>query len=81
MKTMLLVLSIALVLSVSTPLSWGNTIYDTGVYSVGSNYISGVAQVLGTNGGRGGPMLTFSTGALLSGTLMNGTFAAGGRST
>jgi hypothetical protein len=78
MKTTLLVLSIALVLSVSTPLLWGDTIYDVGGYSVGSNTISGIAQVLGTRGGNGGPILTFTTGALQSGSLMNGIFAAGG---
>jgi hypothetical protein len=78
MKTTLLVLSIALVLSVSTPLLWGDGINDVGGYSVGSNTISGMAQVLGTNGGNGGPILTFTTGALQSGTLMNGMFAAGG---
>jgi len=78
MKTMLLVLSIALVLSVSTPLLWGGTIYDVGGYSVGINTISGTAQVLGTNGGNTGPLLTFTTGALQSGTLTDGTFAAGG---
>jgi hypothetical protein len=78
MKTMLLVLSIALVLSVSTPLLWGNTIYDLGGYSLGSNTISGIAQVLGRNDGNSGPILTFTTGALQSGTMMNGMFAAGG---
>ncbi|MFY9905782.1 MAG: PEP-CTERM sorting domain-containing protein [Terriglobales bacterium] len=78
MKTTLLVLSIALVLSVSTPRSWGDTIYDVGGFSVGSNTISGIAQVLGTHGGNGGPILTFTTGALQSGNLMNGMFAAGG---
>jgi hypothetical protein len=78
MKTTLLVLSIALVLSVATPLLWGGTIYDVGGYSVGSNAISGMAQVVGTKGGYSGPILTFTTGTLQSGTLMNGTFAAGG---
>jgi hypothetical protein len=78
MKTTLLVLSVALVLSVSTPLLWGNTIYDVGGYSLGSNTISGTAQVLGTHGGPIGPLLTFTTGALQSGTLTSGTFAAGG---
>jgi len=77
MKTMLLVLSIALVLSVSTPLLWGD-IYDVGGYSLGSNTISGIAQVLGTRGGYDGPLLTFTTGTLQSGTLTSGTFAAGG---
>ncbi len=78
MKTTLLVLSIALLLSLSMPLVWGDTLNDTGTYSVGSNTISGTAQVLGTNGGNGGPILTFTTGTLQSGTLMNGMFAAGG---
>ncbi|MGO9368554.1 MAG: PEP-CTERM sorting domain-containing protein [Terriglobales bacterium] len=78
MKTTLFVLSIALVLSVSTPLLWGDTIYDVGGYSVGINTISGMAQVLGSKGGYSGPILTFTTGVLQSGTLMNGTFAAGG---
>ncbi len=77
MKTMLLVLTIALVLSASTPLLWGD-IYDVGGYSVGTNTISGIAQVLGTHGGPIGPLLTFTTGALESGTLTSGTFAAGG---
>jgi hypothetical protein len=79
MKTTLFVLSIVLVLSVSTPLLWGDILNDTGEYSVGSNNISGTAQVLGTNGGNGGPILTFITGGLQSGTLMNGMFAAGGK--
>lgn len=78
MKTTLLVLSIVLVLSVSTPLLWGDTLNDTGGYSIGIKTISGTAQVLGTNGGNGGPILTFTTGALQSGTPMNGMFAAGG---
>jgi hypothetical protein len=78
MKTMLLVLSIALVLSMSTAPLWADTIYDVGSNSVGSNTISGIAQVLGTQGGNSGPILTFTTGALQSGTLMNGMFAAGG---
>jgi hypothetical protein len=78
MKTMLLVFSIALVLSVSTTPLWGDTLNDTGGYTVGVNSISGMAQVLGTNGGNGGPILTFTTGTLQSGTLMNGMFAAGG---
>ena len=78
MKTALFVLSIALVLSVSTPLLWGDDIYDVGGYSLGSNTISGLAQVLGTRGGYTGPILTFTTGALQSGTLTNGMFAAGG---
>jgi hypothetical protein len=77
MNTTLLVLSIALIVSVSTPLLWGD-IYDVGSYSVGTNTISGIAQVLGTHGGRIGPLLTFTTGALQSGTLTSGTFAAGG---
>jgi hypothetical protein len=78
MKTTLFVLSIVLVLSMSKPLLWGDSLNDTGGDSVGINTISGMAQVLGTNGGNGGPILTFTTGTLQSGTLMNGMFAAGG---
>jgi hypothetical protein len=62
MKTTLFVLSIVLVWSMSKPLLWGDSLNDTGGDSVGINTISGMAQVLGTNGGNGGPILTLHHG-------------------
>lgn len=77
MKKTLLLLSWVLSI-VSTPLVWADTIKDVGIYWIGVSTISAKAQVLGTNGGNGGPILTFTTGTLQSGTISNGVFAAGG---
>src|SRR5438477_11979146 len=79
MKTTLLLLSSVLSI-VSTQLVRADTIQDvaTGTYTIGVSTIRASAQVLGTNGGDGGPILTFITGALQSGTIGNGVFAAGG---
>jgi hypothetical protein len=79
MKTTLLLLSSVLSI-VSTQFVRADTIQDvaTGTYTIGVSTIRASAQVLGTNGGDGGPILTFITGALQSGTIGNGVFAAGG---
>src|ERR1035438_8719279 len=88
MKTMLPLLSSMLLALASTQLvradairdggQYTTTIYDVGQYQIVGNTIAAKAQVLDTNGGNGGPILTFVTGSLQSGTVGNGVFAAGG---
>jgi hypothetical protein len=88
MKTMLPLLSSLLLALASTQLVRADaipdagqyyvTIYDVGQYQIVGNTIAATAQVLGTHGGNGGPILTFVTGSLQSGTIGNGVFAAGG---
>jgi len=78
MKKTLFLLSCVLSI-MSAPLVRADTIQDVnGVYHVGVNTIDALAHVLGTSGGWGGPVLTFTTGTLQSGTISNGVFAAGG---